>query len=75
MKLKTIIFTISLAIISWCSFINENNIKENENIDVDDFIKEQSKTWITKIENTDTEAQKFEDEFDNLIDILFEVSN
>jgi len=144
MKIKEIILIIWLIAISWCSFIDENNIEKTENINIETFLKNQSNIWniddnknsetteniklnenvpknndlnknITEnndlnntetqnnsiniinkeilIENdniiisepekmepieldeTDIEEQKMEEEFNKLIDILFEVSN
>ncbi len=75
MKLKIFILILGILSTSWCSFINQDNIEESENIIIDDFIKTQINAWNIELEKTDIEAQKIEEEFENLINILFEVSN
>ncbi|MFK7779712.1 MAG: hypothetical protein QM490_01065 [Candidatus Gracilibacteria bacterium] len=77
MKSKIFIFTLSLLTISGCSFVNENNIKESNNIDVETFLETETNikqdTYIKT--EAEIEAEKLEEELKKLIDILFEVSN
>lgn len=45
MKYKILVIILSIFIISSCSFINENKIRESENIDVETFLEFQTNTW------------------------------
>lgn len=75
---RIIIWFICIFLISWCSFINKKNIEESNSIDVNTFIKEETKkteTSIEKINEEQIEEEKVEWEIEELIDILFETSN
>lgn len=70
MKFKNLIIILGLIILSWCSFINENKIKESENIDVETFLETQTNTWEISKEEIIIETDEIKEDMVEEINII-----